>query len=130
MIVLTRYRVDPADGEAFAADAAAALGALTACPGCTGGVVGRAIDDPGLWTLTTTWESVGTYRRALSSFPVKLVAVPLMYRALDEPTAFEPLLSWTPGAGLVERPPDLAPDAASGGPGVRAAPVPPGDPAG
>ena len=119
MLVVTRYRVDPADVEAFRVDAEAALRALVGRPGCTGGTLGRAIDDAALWTLTTTWESVGAYRRALSSYEVKLVAVPLMYRALDEPSAFEPLLTWTPDAGLAEHVGDLAPDAGWGGPGRR-----------
>ena len=121
MLVVTRYRVGPADVEAFRVDAEAALRALAARPGCTGGTLGRAVDDPALWTLTTTWESVGAYRRALSSYEVKLVAVPLMYRALDEPSAFEPLLTWTPDGGAVEHVGDLAVDAGRGGPGRRAA---------
>ena len=39
--------------------------------------------------LTTRWDSVGTYRRALSSYDVKLAAVPTLSRALDEPSAYE-----------------------------------------
>jgi quinol monooxygenase YgiN len=123
VLVVTRYRVAPDDRATFYADAVAALRVLTGRPGCTGGTVGRAIDDPQLWTLTTTWESVGAYRRALSAYEVKLVAVPLMYRAIDEATAFEPLAVWAPGAGLAEHAPTLAPDAAETGPGRAAARV-------
>jgi hypothetical protein len=32
---------------------------------------------------------VGAYRRALSSYEVKMTVVPLLSRALDEPSAFE-----------------------------------------
>ncbi|HEY6793687.1 MAG TPA: antibiotic biosynthesis monooxygenase family protein [Kineosporiaceae bacterium] len=110
MLVVTRYRVTPDDVDGFRADAVAALRALAARPGCTGATLGRAIDDPQLWTLTTSWESVGAYRRALSAFEVKLVAVPLMYRALDEPSAFEPLVTWTPHGGLGEQRGALATD--------------------
>ena len=39
--------------------------------------------------LATTWEHVGAYRRALSAYDVKLHAVPLLSRALDEPSAYE-----------------------------------------
>ena len=39
--------------------------------------------------LTTEWESVGAYRRALSAYDVKLTAVPVLSRALDEPSAYE-----------------------------------------
>ena len=38
--------------------------------------MGRNVDDPALWLLTTTWENVGSYRRALSAYDVKLHAVP------------------------------------------------------
>lgn len=116
MLVVTRYRVAPDDQAIFRVEAVAALRVLGERPGCTGGTVGRAIDDPGLWTLTTTWESVGAYRRALSDHDVKLVAVPLMYRAVDEPTAFEPLATWAPDGGLAEHESHLAPDAADTGP--------------
>ena len=58
-------------------------------PGYVDGQVGRNLDDPTLWVLTTRWENVGAYRRALSSYDVKLHAVPLLSRALDEPSAYE-----------------------------------------
>jgi quinol monooxygenase YgiN len=116
MLVVTRYRVAATDVEAFRDDAAAALQALCARPGCLTGTVGRAADEADLWTLTTTWRSVGDYRRALSSYEVKVHAVPLMYRAIDEPSAYEPLLRWTPAEGMVEVEPARAPDADSAGP--------------
>ncbi len=53
------------------------------------GTIGRNVDDPTLWVLVTTWANVGAYRRALSSYDVKLHAVPLLSRALDEPSAYE-----------------------------------------
>jgi hypothetical protein len=39
--------------------------------------------------LVTTWENPGAYRRALSSYDVKLHAVPVLGRAVDEPGAYE-----------------------------------------
>ena len=113
MLVVTRYTVPSDEAVGFRRLAGAALEALTARPGCTSGRVGRSVDDPTLWTLSTSWSSVGTYRRALSAYEVKLHAVPLMYRALDEPTAFEDLLSWTPDGGLLAAEPALAADAAT-----------------
>jgi hypothetical protein len=59
--------------------------------------IGRNLDDPTLWVLTTQWENVGAYRRALSSYDVKLHAVPLLSRAIDEPSAYEVV---EPGAEL------------------------------
>lgn len=51
--------------------------------------VGRAIDDGGLVSLAVTWRDVGSYRRALSAYEVKVAVVPLLSTALDEPTAYE-----------------------------------------
>ncbi len=53
--------------------------------------VSRAIDDGALVTLELAWDTVGSYRRALSSYDVKVQVVPIMSQALDEPTAFEVL---------------------------------------
>ena len=77
------------DGEAFRVELAAAHAVLAERPGYVDGQVGRNLDDPALWVLTTRWENVGAYRRALSSYEVKLQAVPLLSRAVDEPSAYE-----------------------------------------
>lgn len=99
ILVLTRYRVTETEAPGFLDQARTALRVLVGCPGAHGGRVGRATDDPQLWTLTSEWESVGAYRRALSTYDVKVHAIPLMYRALDEPTAFEVLQSEGERAG-------------------------------
>lgn len=99
MLVVTRYVVPAGEAAEFGRLAADALDALVARPGCTGARVGRAADDPTLWTLTTTWARVGDYRRALSAADVKMRAVPLMYRAVDEATAYEDLVTWSPQTG-------------------------------
>ena len=57
----------------------------------SGNVNWANVDDPELWVLTTRWQNVGAYRRALSSYDVKVTAVPLLSRAIDEPSAYEPL---------------------------------------
>jgi len=113
VLVVTRYRVDRGD-EAFAPDAERALTVLSEREGCLGAVLGRSVDEPELWTLTTTWRSVGDYRRALSHYEVKVHAVPLMYRAIDEPSAYEDLLVWSAQAGWVRRPSDRGSDGGSG----------------
>lgn len=110
MFAVTRYRVPVQEAAEFAELAEQALSALTARPGCRDARVGRAIDDPQLWLLSTRWENVGAYRRALSAPEVKLRAVPLMYRCIDEPTAFEDLTSWTPDGGLAGHDSDLVVD--------------------
>ena len=89
MFVVTRFRVGPAETDRFRSEAYDALAALAARPGYVEGRLGRNVDDPELWSITTTWANVGSYRRALSSYDVKVTAVPLLSRALDEPTAYE-----------------------------------------
>jgi hypothetical protein len=42
-----------------------------------------------MWSLVTHWENVGSYRRALSNLNVKMNAIPLLARAIDEPGAYE-----------------------------------------
>lgn len=97
MIVVNRFRVPAPDAVAFRADLEHAAALLAARPGHLGGEVGRNVDDPELWVLTTRWEHVGAYRRALSAYDVKVGAVPLLSRALDEPSAYEHV---EPGAAL------------------------------
>jgi quinol monooxygenase YgiN len=97
VIVVNRFRVSPAETPAFRDGLERARDALSAQAGYVGGRVGRNIDDPELWVLTTEWEGVGSYRRALSSYDVKLAAVPTLSRALDEPSAYE---SVEPGTEL------------------------------
>ncbi len=89
VIVVNRFRVLPTEAEAFRTDLEAARALLAERPGHLGGEVGRNVDDPELWVLTTRWEHVGAYRRALSAYEVKVGAVPLLSRALDEPSAYE-----------------------------------------
>ncbi len=99
VLVVMRFRVDADEGAVFRMDAERALATLAARPGFLDGNLGRNVDDPELWALVTRWESVGGYRRALSSYDVKLDAVPLLSRALDEPSAYEIA---EPGADLNE----------------------------
>ncbi|MGY2702881.1 quinol monooxygenase YgiN [Nocardioides sp. HB32] len=87
--VVSRFRVPAAEGETFRSDLATAREALAACTGYAGGEIGRNVDDPELWVLTTRWENVGSYRRALSSYDVKLRAVAVLSRAIEEPSAYE-----------------------------------------
>lgn len=88
MLVVNRFRAgeDPAALRA-ALERVHAL--LAAQRGYVDGRLGRNLDDPDLWVLTTRWEHVGAYRRALSSYDVKLHGVPVLSRALDEPSAYE-----------------------------------------
>jgi quinol monooxygenase YgiN len=89
VLVVNRFRVPEDEGDRFRAEVEGALTALRDRAGFVDGTVGRNLDDPTLWTLVTRWENVGAYRRALSSYDVKVRAVPLLGSALDEPSAYE-----------------------------------------
>lgn len=88
MLAFSRFRV-PADAEAsFVADADAAVAFLAGRPGCLGAELVRSLDEPDLWALQTTWENVGSYRRAFNGYEAKVILYPLLNRALDEPSAY------------------------------------------
>ena len=113
VLAITLYRVPAAEAPDFLERARTALVALAARPGHLWGTVARSTDEPGLWTLSTRWRDVGAYRRALGSYEVKLHAHPLMYLAVDEPSAFEELLVSSPDGSLTETGSDRSPDADS-----------------
>ena len=106
MIAITHFKDD---GDDFEARAQAALGALAARPGYLRGTLGRSTDDPDAWLLLTEWENVGSYRRALGGYEVKLHATPLLASALDLPGGFEALLDVAPGGGMITRVSDREP---------------------
>jgi quinol monooxygenase YgiN len=89
VLVVNRFRVPEIESPAFRADLEKALATLAERPGYADGRLGRNVDDPELWTMVTRWDDVGSYRRALSSYDVKVHAVPLLSRAMDEPSAYE-----------------------------------------
>ncbi len=118
LVVVTRYLVRTEVPE-FAEQGRAALAALTGQPGCLRGHFGRALDEPEYWLLQTEWQSTGSYRRALSSYDVKLHAVPVMYRAVDEPTAYE-VLTQVDQDGTRAFQSDRSQDSQTASPGRRA----------
>ncbi len=87
--MVNRFRVPEEEAASFRVDLERARAALAARPGHLESRIGRNVDDPGLWVLTSMWENIGSYRRALSAYDVKVNAVPVLYRAIDEPSAYE-----------------------------------------
>jgi hypothetical protein len=108
VLVLNRFVVDEAGSASFTERAHAALAALAACPGYRAGRLVRALDEPDRWCLVTEWESVGTYRRALGAFDVKVNATPLLAESLDEPSAYEALAAAAPGGPVTTATSDRA----------------------
>lgn len=91
MLVVSRFDVPEGQASSFLPRARAALQAFAGRPGYVRGRIGRAADDPGAWVLTTEWEGVGSYRRSLSAYDVKVHAAPLLALSRDEPSAYEVL---------------------------------------
>jgi quinol monooxygenase YgiN len=91
VIVVNRFRVPEAEQAVFRDDLQRAWETLSVQPGYLTGRIGRNVDDPELWVLSTEWEGPGAYRRALSAYDVKMAAVPTLSRALEEPSAYEPV---------------------------------------
>ena len=91
VLVVNRFRVVEDDAAGFRTELEAALEVLAQQKGYADGRLGRNVDDPTLWVMVTRWQDVGSYRRALSTYDVKVGAVRLLSQALDEPSAYEPL---------------------------------------
>jgi antibiotic biosynthesis monooxygenase len=92
VLVISRFRYDDELADRVQAELGTCLEQLEQLAGFVTGSVGRAADDPALWVLQTRWENVGSYRRALSSYDIKMSVVPLLSRAIDEPSAFEVII--------------------------------------
>jgi heme-degrading monooxygenase HmoA len=89
MIAVARFEVPLASASGFRAGLEGVRDVLAEAAGFMGGEVGQNLDEPTLWVLTTRWENVGSYRRALSSTRAKLEAIPILARAIDEAGAYE-----------------------------------------
>lgn len=98
-MVVNRFRVPLERAGEFRERLQATYEVLAAQRGFEDGGVGRNVDDPELWLLSTRWRDVGSYRRALSAYEVKLTAVPVLSLAVDEPSAYEAVV---PGGVLNE----------------------------
>ena len=84
---MNRFRV--VDEAAFVARAAAAVAFLSECDGNLSAELLRNLDEPDLWCLVSTWRNVGSYRRSFNGVSAKLVLVPLLSEAIDEPGAYD-----------------------------------------
>src|SRR5947209_5377228 len=108
MIAVTHFAADDPD---FASRARTALSALAGRPGYLRGTLARSTDDPGAWLLLTEWADIGSYRRALGNYEVKLHATPLLGLALDVPSGYEALLDVAPGGDATAHRSDREPTA-------------------
>jgi quinol monooxygenase YgiN len=96
VFVVIRFRVPETEQAEFAVRLQAAVDVLRKQKGFVAARAGANVDDPELVALTLEWENIGSYRRALSPYEVKVTAVPLLSLAIDEPTAYEDLPEFLP----------------------------------
>jgi len=92
VLVISRFRYDEDLVDRARGELEVCVTQFAARPGFVAGTVGRALDDPTLWVLTTSWENVGAYRRALSSYDIKMQVIPMHAHAIDEPSAYEVII--------------------------------------
>lgn len=83
-MVVNRFR----GGPEFCRRLQPVLDVLRTKPGFLDAEVGQNLDEPELWVLVTRWQNVGSYRRALGGLESKMVVVPLLSEAIDEPSAY------------------------------------------
>lgn len=88
MFAIARFELSADEQGDFLTDLERAHQALAACEGYLSGRIGRNTDEPSLVALVTEWRNIGSYRRALSNYQVKLNAVPILARAIDEPGGY------------------------------------------
>lgn len=89
MIVLNRFQVPESETDTFLRQGRAAVAVLAERDGFVSADLARNLDEPSLWTITTRWRDVGSYRRALQGYEAKAVVVPLLSLAVDEPSAYD-----------------------------------------
>ena len=89
MLAIARFSIPLSQSAQFRGELESVKKLLAEMKGFVDGQVGQNLDDPTLWVLTTTWENVGSYRRALNSTRAKLEAIPVLARAIDESGAYE-----------------------------------------
>ena len=89
LVVMNRFRVAEHEAAQFSEDSRVALATLAESVGFIDGLIAASTDEADLRLITTRWVNVGSYRRALSRFEVKMSAIPLLSKAIDESSAFE-----------------------------------------
>ena len=89
VLALTRCTVPPDAAASFQANASDVLAALAVRPGFVRGRIARAAERPDQWVLASEWADMGSYRRGLSAYDVKVALAPVMGYIRDEPGVFE-----------------------------------------
>jgi quinol monooxygenase YgiN len=86
-MAISRFRV-PGDAAGFRLVAEPVVAHFAASSGSQGAELVQNLDEPGLWAIVSRWTDVGSYRRAFNGTAAKLVLLPLLSLAIDEPSAY------------------------------------------
>lgn len=89
---LWQFTVDRSDWDEWYAKAQSALRVLQHFTGLVSVSLIRSVDEPTEVQILSTWETVGAYRRALSSTEAKMNIWPFLATVHDQPSVFETLL--------------------------------------
>ncbi len=84
---ISRFQVT-GDPTGFRGTAESVVAHFNECDGSAGADLVQNLDDPGLWAIISRWRDVGSYRRAFNGTDAKLLLVPLLSLAIDEPSAY------------------------------------------
>ncbi|CAB4709088.1 unannotated protein [freshwater metagenome] len=122
LIVISRFQVGVDQVAEFAANSRHAIAVLATCNGFVEAFVGQSTDEPDLLTITSRWQHVGAYRRALSTFDVKVSVIPFLSLAIDESSAYE-IVHHRTEHSVTDSASGLAADAGSIGLGDAAGPA-------
>ncbi|MFZ0531199.1 MAG: antibiotic biosynthesis monooxygenase [Propionicimonas sp.] len=87
-MAISRFEVD--DPSAFRPAAEAVVAHFSGSSGCLDARLLQNLDEPRLWAIVTDWVDVGSYRRSFNGTGAKLLLVPLLSQAIDEPSAYAP----------------------------------------
>lgn len=88
MLAISRFQVSDERTADFRARAEAAVAFFAGCRGCQDVWLLQNLDEPTLWTITSKWADVGSYRRSFNGYEAKMVLVQLLSEAIDEPSAY------------------------------------------
>jgi len=90
VLVTMRFHVE--DRSDFLAQARICVELLRGRAGCLGVDVLQSVDSATEMLITTRWQDMGSYRKAMSAYEIKEKVIPFLSHARDEDSTFESVL--------------------------------------
>jgi quinol monooxygenase YgiN len=92
VLVTMRFTVPQRERTAFLGQARAGVDLLRSRAGCLGVEVLQSVDHAEEILITTRWQDMGSYRKAMSAYEIKEKVIPFLSQARDEDSTFELLV--------------------------------------